>query len=274
MIRIISLAMLILSIISRTSNLFSQEDAERCYNNLLFTRMANLCSLECNTKNSYETDFINGKENPISIECKFHRVFYKFKEGLQAPNELQMTRNFRNAIIKISRKVIKDYQNSIFLTLQKDNKLYRIVAHVYSSGNAYGLSIIEKAKMHQKIIANAESIYNDIQANGHASIYSIYFDFNKSEIKPASEVSIRQIAKMLDKNINLKINVVSHTDNIGNINYNMKLSQSKAKAIENELITRYKIPVQRLKIYGVASLAFTAQMLQQYLNNTSKEEIT
>jgi outer membrane protein OmpA-like peptidoglycan-associated protein len=79
---------------------------------------------------------------------------------------------------------------------------------------------------------------------------------------------------MLDKNINLKINVVSHTDNIGNINYNMKLSQSKAKAIENELITRYKIPVQRLKIYGVASLAFTAQMLQQYLNNTSKEEIT
>jgi len=35
----------------------------------------------------------------------------------------------------------------------------------------------------------------------------------------------------------------------------MKLSQSRAETVMNELITKYKVSADRLKAYGVASLA-------------------
>lgn len=49
--------------------------------------------------------------------------------------------------------------------------------------------------------------------------------------------------------------MVGHTDNVGNIDYNMKLSKAKADAVMKELVTKYKIPGDRLKAYGVGSIA-------------------
>jgi outer membrane protein OmpA-like peptidoglycan-associated protein len=53
----------------------------------------------------------------------------------------------------------------------------------------------------------------------------------------------------------LKLYVVGHTDNVGAIDVNMKLSKERADAVVNALIAKYGIPSVRLKSYGVASLA-------------------
>jgi outer membrane protein OmpA-like peptidoglycan-associated protein len=42
---------------------------------------------------------------------------------------------------------------------------------------------------------------------------------------------------------------------VGTVDANLKLSKDRADAVVNTLITRYGIPVARLKSYGVASLA-------------------
>ncbi|HDM74891.1 MAG TPA: OmpA family protein, partial [Deltaproteobacteria bacterium] len=49
--------------------------------------------------------------------------------------------------------------------------------------------------------------------------------------------------------------VVGHTDNVGKINYNMKLSKARAAAVVKELVTKYNISPKRLAAYGVAALA-------------------
>jgi len=49
--------------------------------------------------------------------------------------------------------------------------------------------------------------------------------------------------------------VVGHTDNIGDIDYNLRLSKARADAVVRELVTKYGISPDRLKAYGVGSLA-------------------
>jgi outer membrane protein OmpA-like peptidoglycan-associated protein len=80
------------------------------------------------------------------------------------------------------------------------------------------------------------------------------FDSGKAEIKPESDVALEQISKLLLSNAALKVYVVGHTDNVGTIEANMKLSKERADAVVNALVTKYGIQAARLKSYGVASL--------------------
>ncbi|MCX7913259.1 MAG: OmpA family protein [Thermodesulfovibrionales bacterium] len=49
--------------------------------------------------------------------------------------------------------------------------------------------------------------------------------------------------------------MVGHTDNVGGLDYNMKLSKARADAIVKELTTKHRVAPDRLKAFGVASLA-------------------
>jgi outer membrane protein OmpA-like peptidoglycan-associated protein len=81
-------------------------------------------------------------------------------------------------------------------------------------------------------------------------IYGIYFDFNKATIKPESEVVLQQIAGIMQKNPDWKLDVRGHTDNIGDDNFNLGLSQRRAAAVKDALVTRYKIAPDRLATSG------------------------
>jgi outer membrane protein OmpA-like peptidoglycan-associated protein len=81
-------------------------------------------------------------------------------------------------------------------------------------------------------------------------IYGIYFDFNKATIKPESEVVLQQIAGIMQKNPDWKLDVRGHTDNVGEDNFNLGLSQRRAAAVKDALVTRYKIAPDRLATSG------------------------
>ncbi len=49
--------------------------------------------------------------------------------------------------------------------------------------------------------------------------------------------------------------MAGHTDNVGTIDYNLKLSKARADAVVRELTTKYKISPDRLKAFGVGQLA-------------------
>ncbi|PMP65203.1 MAG: hypothetical protein C0190_06985, partial [Thermodesulfobacterium geofontis] len=108
--------------------------------------------------------------------------------------------------------------------------------------------------MAHKVVTDAKSLLSDIQTKGSASVYGIYFDFNKEDIKPESEPAIKEIAKLLQENKGLKLYVVGHTNNIGNLDYNLKLSKARADAVVKELTTKYKISPDHLKAFGVGLL--------------------
>ena len=112
---------------------------------------------------------------------------------------------------KIGGKVVFDdnFNRVSTIVLQKEGK--ETWVEVRSYNNMYRLTTVEKETMKQEVVANAEVMGSDINATGHVSIYGIYFDTGKSEIKPESDAALSEIAKLLENDGTLKVYVVGHT---------------------------------------------------------------
>ena len=59
----------------------------------------------------------------------------------------------------------------------------------------------------------------------------LLFDFNESDIKPENGKEIIRLAKQLNKYDLQKLKIVGHTDDIGNPEYNQKLSEERAQSV-------------------------------------------
>ncbi|NTV47156.1 MAG: OmpA family protein [Chlorobiales bacterium] len=199
--------------------------------------------------------FIGQDKKPVSIEGHKYYFQYNLNQGAKEPGELKIRRNIEAALHKIGGKTIFDdnFNKNTTVVLQKGGKETWVEVRTWN--NMYRLNIVEKEIMKQEVVANAEAMGNDINATGHVSIYGIYFDTGKSEIKPESDAAISEIAKLLKNDGALKVYVVGHTDNVGSFDSNMKLSKDRADAVVKVLVSKNGIAGARLKAYGVASLS-------------------
>lgn len=67
---------------------------------------------------------------------------------------------------------------------------------------------------------------------------TIYFDFDKWNIRPDAEVEIQKVIAAMEKYPSLKIRVNSHTDSRGPDAYNLYLSQKRAEATVRYMISK------------------------------------
>jgi len=105
-------------------------------------------------------------------------------------------------------------------------------------------------------LVTAGSIIQDIESEVEVSIYGVYFDTDSAKIKSESELPIKEIAKVLNDNYDLDLYIVGHTDDSGEFDYNMNLSQRRAESLVDKLVKEYDINRDRLKPVGVCPLAF------------------
>lgn len=118
------------------------------------------------------------------------------------------------------------------------------------------LTIVEPKAMTTRMVAvNAAALANDIAQSGHATIYGVYFDTGKAIVKPQSDATLAEIAKLLAAHPQLKLFVVGHTDDVGGLAPNMTLSKERAAAVVSALVTRYHVAAARLLADGVGPLA-------------------
>jgi len=143
-------------------------------------------------------------------------------------------------------------------------KLNRPEGDVYASLNLWQTSvfpeanvdIIEMQPMEAGLVTvNAEALAGDISRTGHVAIYGIYFDTGKADLKPESEPTLAEIAKLLQRNPQLKLHVVGHTDSVGELAMNMDLSKRRAQAVVLALTTQHGIAAARLRPEGVGPLS-------------------
>lgn len=118
------------------------------------------------------------------------------------------------------------------------------------------LNIIETKPMETgNVTVNAAALAADISATGHTPIYGIYFDTGKSDVRPESDTTLAEIAKLLTSNSQLKLLVVGHTDNVGTVAANMTLSKQRADAVVAALTSKYRVIAARLQSGGAGPLA-------------------
>lgn len=204
-----------------------------------------LCPKE---KSSYEI-FKNYEE---AIKKADFEILYK-GEG----KEIEGIRKFLYEYNKLFYNPYGTYdnpQNFFHLSAKKGNAFISITVLNGYDGPVVFLGIVEEKEMETGLI-KAEDIKKELEKKGHLAIYSIFFDFNSYEIKPNSEPTLKEIARFLKENPDIKIYIVGHTDNIGNFEYNMELSKKRGEAVAKELVEKYGISKDRVRAFGVGPLS-------------------
>ena len=248
----ILLPVLILSFLTAALS-FAQNDIAGAKDHPLFSRMPGFYIAVYETSDFNSHVFWDEKRNQITVDGRYYQIQYEPKEGTNPPSQLQIHRNYENAIKQIGGTVLYSDDEYSFMKLAKGDK--EIWVELTAYGPKPNLVIIEKQTMKQDVLANADAFAKDIRSTGHAAIYGIYFDTGKSLIKPESETALKEIAKMLQGDPGLKVHVVGHTDNVGGLEANMKLSQERASAVVLNLTGKHGVAAARLKAGGVGPLA-------------------
>ena len=101
-----------------------------------------------------------------------------------------------------------------------------------SDRRAFATSINNDEETQIDLFLNPLIIENEIVIN------PIFFDFNKSNIRPDAAYELENIVAVMKEHNEMIIKIESHTDSRGNDKYNMNLSDRRAKSTRDYLISR------------------------------------
>lgn len=162
--------------------------------------------------------------------------------------------------ISVENSVYNEYRKPYYILAKKSDKAGNIYVALFIGGYEANVSV-QQVIMQEKgvetglISIDADSLKEQIDADGKALIYGIYFDTGKASVKSESKPTLDAIAELLNKNKSLLLYVVGHTDDTGSGAANVDLSLQRATAVVNELTATYKIPASRLQAQGVGPYA-------------------
>lgn len=112
-----------------------------------------------------------------------------------------------------------------------------------AAGGAIGHSMDKKEAEIRKIAAERDAkemevtrVRDDLLRVSVSSEAS--FDFDRATLKPEFKPTLNKVADVLYKDPNLRIQVIGHTDNVGSASYNQTLSERRAKAVGDYLVSQ------------------------------------
>jgi outer membrane protein OmpA-like peptidoglycan-associated protein len=88
-----------------------------------------------------------------------------------------------------------------------------------------------------------------IEVNAAVELRNIFFPTNSFTLEPASTSELDLLVRLLNDNPSLRIQINGHTDNVGKAADNLTLSNNRAKAVTDYLVSKGIAP-QRLSSKG------------------------
>lgn len=92
-----------------------------------------------------------------------------------------------------------------------------------------------------------------IEVNASIVLKNIFFDTKKTELKSESLIELDKVVQLMKENPTLKIEISGHTDNVGKPADNLLLSNNRAKAVINYLLSK-GIAATRLSFKGMGPI--------------------
>lgn len=155
------------------------------------------------------------------------------------------------------------YQKGFLGVINNPNEVGNACNYVYEGislgGNKGQLGLptfIQSYFDQKKYATDDEIVYFDdnmtVESGKKIILNNILFQTNKSTIQQQSYSELNKVVKLLNDKPNAKIELLGHTDNVGNKSYNLKLSLNRAKSVGRYLINK-GISTDRISYNGYGS---------------------
>lgn len=95
-----------------------------------------------------------------------------------------------------------------------------------------------------------ETVEAVLLETGLFSTTAVIFPFGRETLLPLSESILDTIGDVLVRHPALRVEVAGHTDNVGSETYNQQLSEERAQAVRQYLLSRFDIASDRIEARG------------------------
>jgi len=106
--------------------------------------------------------------------------------------------------------------------------------------------------------AAGAAIERQLTDSCRAPVYGFFFGFNSAELDAASKPTFESVADLLRRHQDWTLAIEGHTDSIGNPAANLRLSDRRAAAVRQELLSHYGIAATRLTAAGRGMAGYVA----------------
>lgn len=149
-------------------------------------------------------------------------------------------------LFQIMNEIKSNIPNATFIYINKEDLEYADIKNAEDLNQHVLKKVAEKGKTYVFIdeiqdIENIESKFNAVQ-----------FKVGKADLPEDAKYALYDLAKIMEKQPEVKISIEGHTSKEGLVDFNQKLSEKRAKAVVDFLVSR-GVPIERLSYEGKGS---------------------
>jgi len=168
-------------------------------------------------------------------------------EVLPAPNMYINIRNFHALTAVQGQNAV-----SILASATSGTTFVQII----QAGNAAVPRDVEPLAQAPKTpIVPVISLEDTLQNDGHGVLDGLDFESGTSSLGTGPFTVLAELSEVLNARPKMRMVLVGHTDNVGDLDTNIALSRSRADAVRQRLINTYGIAAERLEAQGMGYLA-------------------
>lgn len=202
----------------------------------------------------FEATPICGIDLMVSVtDAKTGKNIENAKVTILDENNTLLYSTLTNTFGKCKQLLTCDESYSIQITASN----YENVAFPISKSDSNQIEIPVKLIPNEVIITDKEVLLGDV-----------YFEFNKSNITPVGAAQLDKLVSVLNSNPTMIISVKSHTDSKGNLSYNLKLSEQRAQATVQYIVSK---GINKERVFG-KGYGYTEPKIACSVNCTEEED--
>jgi outer membrane protein OmpA-like peptidoglycan-associated protein/Tol biopolymer transport system component len=172
------------------------------------------------------------QDRPLTVTYMKGKVF-------DANDHHPLRANFELLDLESGNTIFDSYSDSItgeFLVSIPVNRNYMLnvsrPAYLFFSENFSLKNTFKADKPYLKDIP-----LQPLQAGYSIILKNVFFETDSYSLKKESRLELNKVVKLLETNPNIRVEIGGHTDNTGTAEYNQKLSENRAKAVTDYLIS-------------------------------------
>ncbi|MBB3105934.1 outer membrane protein OmpA-like peptidoglycan-associated protein [Psychrobacter luti] len=189
----------------------------------------------CDGEEAIQVKFLDNQTGKVLSETKY----YNFHPQTTTYLQIALSQNSNPIIEKISNKDVSLLDGSV----RQTHQISRALSACKMSGQVVLQEPIKASPQNQNLQDENINIENPVQFN-------VFFDFDSKDVKEINYSELDAIANFLQSYPKTNLVLEGHTDSKGPKNYNLKLSQSRAKNVKDILVDRYGLEAMRLSVIG------------------------